>query len=363
MCLIITGKSAQIRDTLRNTNGMLADIYRSNPDGIGIMYGTSKGLKVVKVLPKTAAEALDFIGKLPRDDRELALHFRWATHGDKNMLNCHPYDIIPGYIAMMHNGVLHTGNAADKTKSDTWHFIQDYLLSAVHASPELVFDPGFVRMVEDFIDDNRLVFMNGEGRIQHVNKEQGVEHEGMWFSNTYAWSPEMLIPGYKPKYTYAKYASYDDYTWDKEELPGSIKSYKHVSAHDIGFKDDDYDDIEEFAWKNGQVTLDMVADALKDADVDMLTDYMATYPVTVVNTLFEGMVPTPTAYTNSKNLSTKEATVYEWIISKDTGKLHTAARGGLRAIEAICEVMCYYIDWEYKDVQVQQRAAQLRLVA
>jgi predicted glutamine amidotransferase len=62
-----------------------------------------------------------------QDDREIAIHFRWTTHGKTDMLNCHPYDVIPGFIAMMHNGVLHTGNAADKNKSDTWHFIQGLL--------------------------------------------------------------------------------------------------------------------------------------------------------------------------------------------------------------------------------------------
>ena len=61
MCLIITGKSAKIRSTLLETNGLISDIYSSNPDGIGIMYSTTKGLKVVKVLPKSLADATAFI--------------------------------------------------------------------------------------------------------------------------------------------------------------------------------------------------------------------------------------------------------------------------------------------------------------
>ena len=128
MCLIITGKSAKIRSTLLDTDALLGDIYSSNPDGIGIMYATSKGLKVVKMLPKSLADATQFITKLPNDDRELAIHFRWTTHGHTDMTNCHPYDVVPGYVAMMHNGILHTGNDADKAKSDTWHFLLPSIL-------------------------------------------------------------------------------------------------------------------------------------------------------------------------------------------------------------------------------------------
>ena len=101
MCLIITGKSSKVRSTLLNTHGLLSDIYTSNPDGIGFMYGTAKGLKVTKSLPKNLGDATAFIQRLPVDDREIAIHFRWTTHGKTDMLNCHPYDVIPGFIAWL----------------------------------------------------------------------------------------------------------------------------------------------------------------------------------------------------------------------------------------------------------------------
>jgi len=213
MCLIITGQSNKIRATLTNTHGLLSDIYTTNPDGIGIMYATTKGLKIVKTLPKNYADAFAFIGKLPDDDRELAIHFRWTTHGNTDLTNCHPYDVVNGYVAMMHNGILHTGNKADTTKSDTWHFIKDYLAEAVHEHPALVHNAGYLTMIAEFIGDNRFVFMDGDGRMSHVNYDQGVEHEGMWFSNTYAWSPSRLIPNYykSTKKAYKSYAYADAY--------------------------------------------------------------------------------------------------------------------------------------------------------
>lgn len=198
MCLIIAGQAVKIRNALLNTENMLLDIFRSNPDGIGIMYATKNKLKIVKRLPKSLDEARTFIERMPQDTRQLAIHFRWTTHGDTNLENCHPYTVVPNEVALMHNGVLATGNAADKSKSDTWHFINDYLKESVALAPGIVFDPGYIALVKDFIGiSNRFVFMGSDGRMTIVNKKEGIEHDGLWFSNTYAWRPGVFIANYK----------------------------------------------------------------------------------------------------------------------------------------------------------------------
>ena len=367
MCLIISGQSSKIRDTLLNTSGLIKDIYETNPDGIGIMYGTSKGLKVVKVLPKTVAEATDFIRKLPKDDRELALHWRWATHGDKNMDNCHPYDIIPGYVALMHNGVLHTGNDADKSKSDTWHFVQDFMQTAVHAYPDLVFDAGYALMLEELIGDNRLVIMNGEGRIQHINKEQGIEDAGLWFSNTYAWRPALLIKGYRyASSTLSKYmgTSYDPYSsWEAykedDELPLPVSKYAgaHSAGYDESLHEWKHDDA---LWDGAHPSATMLLSLLNDADVDTMSDVMSTYPLTTINTIFANFKPMPTSFTSEKDLCVSEAIAYRAIMGEKLPELHEYARDPKRA-DTLAEVMCYYANWVSKEAYVQP--ALLKLVA
>ena len=194
MCLLITGQSAKVRSTLLDTTGLIADIFSSNPDGLGVMYVNRRGLQRTKSLPKNAAEAREFIERLPDDDRQLALHWRWKTHGDIDMENCHPYDIEAGVSAMMHNGILHTGNKADPTKSDTWHFTRGYLAGS---TPDTLHDPNFAFLLGEFIGDNRFAIMTADGRLTVVNQDQGIDHGEVWFSNTYAWSPELLIPGYR----------------------------------------------------------------------------------------------------------------------------------------------------------------------
>jgi len=357
MCLIITGTSAKIRSTLLNTHGMLSDIYTSNPDGIGIMYATTKGLKVTKVLPKSVADATQFISKLPNDERQLAIHFRWTTHGHTNMENCHPYDVVKGYVGMMHNGVLHTGNAADKAKSDTWHFIQDFLASPVADHPPLVHNEKFLDMLAEFIGDNRFVFMDGEGKISHVNYDQGIEHDGLWFSNTYAWSPSRLIPAYQStryakRYSSAMYSSAYDY----DDTYGGYTSYsptadltsqpRKLSAHDPRWSEDDY------AWEDeeaGFIEEEDLFNCMMEADVDMLTACLDEMPTTTINTLCNTFKAEPTAWLKAKDLTERDLDIYHAFLACDADALCTKLEEGLA--DAVAEVACYYLNWEYRAVK------------
>ena len=370
MCLIITGKSAQIRSTLLNTHGMLADVYSSNPDGIGIMYGSTKGLRVIKTLPKNLGDAMAFIRKLPNDDRDLAIHFRWTTHGHTDLHNCHPYDVTPGYIAMMHNGILHTGNAKDTARSDTYHFIQDYLRDAIHDAPTLIHNEGFLTMVAEFIGDNRFVFMDGEGRMSHVNYDQGIEHDGLWFSNTYAWSPTKLIPNYYKTSKYSKrfataynnaYNNYLDGEYDDEEFSylghgaGLNTSLTHnpkaPKAHEADFDEDDFEWNVEGA-DNTDEALPLLTDAalhsiIHDADVGLLECYLESMPLTTINMLMHAYTAKATRFTRQQDLVSYEEDIYCALIDGDVAAMHDFLRDG-RSATVIAEVICYYLEWDRK---------------
>ena len=355
MCLIITGKSSQIRDTLLNTKGMLKDIYTSNSDGIGFMYGTDDGLKVIKHLPKSEADARACIKRMPKDDRDIAIHFRMTTHGDTDLTNCHPYDVVPGYVAMMHNGVLHTGNKADTSKSDTWHFIKDYLASPIAEHPDMIFNNSFLTMVADFIENNRFVFMNGEGRMSHVNFDQGIEHEGMWFSNTYAWRPSALIPNYytgvSKGWKYNNYAAWDDYDYD---YTGTIKPVGYRSntlalprAHDANYDESAYE------WKDlDSAGGDAVAKAVVDIDVEAVSRMLNEYPDVMLPALFSAMTPVESKYNSQHDLSTKEQYLLSLVLDQDTEELIDYAYSTMAAPQILAEVICYYCDWVFVEQSV-----------
>lgn len=367
MCLIITGKSAKIRSTLLNTHSLLSDIYTSNPDGIGIMYATTKGLKVVKQLPKSLADAAQFINKLPNDERELAIHFRWTTHGHTNLDNCHPYDVVPGYVAMMHNGVLHTGNTADVAKSDTWHFIKDYMASPVAEYPALVHNEKFLDLLAEFIGDNRFVFMDGEGKMSHVNYDQGVEHDGMWFSNTYAWRPSRLIPQYQystkynNRYSSSIYSGAYDYddkyggyrsppssAWfpSKEDTSDYEIKPRKLSAHDPAWDEEDYefpsdDNIDSFVLD----TQDLL-DIVMGADVDAVCSLLEQVPETTINILCNVLTCEGTKWTKVDDMSALEEVIYQAFLAGDVAALLDAVDAGLNG--NVADVACYYLNWSNK---------------
>lgn len=225
MCLLITGSSNKIRQQLLSTPGLIEDIYDKNGDGLGVMYGTSEGLHTYKCLPPTPDAARAVIAGLPDDERDLAMHWRWRTHGDIDLDNCHPYQVSQT-TALMHNGILSTGNAADVTKSDTWHFIQDYLIGV---PDDVLHQAGFREMLGDFIGSNKFAIMSADGRLSVINKDQGISHDSVWYSNTYAWSPRLLIPGY---------GSYKGKKWGGYNYGGN-KGHIHTNLTAWGMDDED----------------------------------------------------------------------------------------------------------------------------
>src|SRR5262245_15054454 len=104
---------------------MLADFYQKNADGVGIMWKSGESVDVEKITSPSLEEWFRFYDRHARG-RACLIHLRMRTHGDINEDNTHPYYVGRGYF-LMHNGILQTGNAKDRSRSDTWHFIEDHL--------------------------------------------------------------------------------------------------------------------------------------------------------------------------------------------------------------------------------------------
>lgn len=228
MCLIHTHNV----DTILS-DAWIENFYDHNADGIGVMLSEPdengvKQLVIKKFLPKTAADAVKFYHDNIKG-KKCVVHWRMATHGDVDLLNCHPYEITPLNSAhplwMMHNGVLSRGNYGDKSKSDTWHFIQDILKPmldpAQGGNPDLAYNPGFRELVGDAIGNgNRFVFMDADGDISIVNRWTGVEWNYMWMSNTYAWDAPAGLTKKGPK------GEPRDMSNDHNDVPDDWSNYR-----------------------------------------------------------------------------------------------------------------------------------------
>lgn len=194
----------------------LADVYNKNQDGLGIMYADDNKLHIFKCLPASAQEFIDFYRK-HADGKNCVWHARMQTHGDIDFDNCHPYKVTED-VWLAHNGILSTGNAADKSKSDTWHFIRNFIRPALIGNPELLTDESWQKFVGEMIGrSNKFALVRADGAVVVINAHAGVNYENAWLSNTYAWSYHKFT-GTSSGYTnmYSGYGGYRSRFQDDE---------------------------------------------------------------------------------------------------------------------------------------------------
>lgn len=228
MCLLHTHH----KDTIL-ADEWIEDFYDINGDGIGVMYSEvtdgKAQLVIKKCLPKNYAEAQEFYNAEIKG-RECVVHWRMATHGDIDFDNCHPYVVLPldstCPMALMHNGILSNGNYKDKSKSDTWHYVNDYLKPLLDpmqgGSPDLIFKEPFVEILGDSIgSSNKFVAMDYLGNVSIINRSAGVNWNGIWLSNTYAWS----APRRLSRSNYTNYSNPQDAGWN------SFDNKYYAAAH------------------------------------------------------------------------------------------------------------------------------------
>ena len=106
MCVLIV-KPAGIQ---MPSYSILKQAYKANPHGCG--FATKK--RFYKTL-----NFEDFINELNkvRDDEDVMIHFRYATHGSIKKSNCHPFKKHD--VVFAHNGILDITPIGDKTDSET----------------------------------------------------------------------------------------------------------------------------------------------------------------------------------------------------------------------------------------------------
>lgn len=177
------------------TSDQLQDFYSKNSDGFGAIVKKSTGtVEIIKSIGSLAEIEDLYYDQVAM--HEAVIHFRMKTHGEIDIANCHPYEVVPG-IWLAHNGILSTGNAADPKMSDTWHYIQNYLKPMLQAHPELMTNEGFIKLVGGHIGtNNKFGLMNEKGEVSIINRASGYDFWDLankdltvWYSNTYAFSP------------------------------------------------------------------------------------------------------------------------------------------------------------------------------
>ena len=291
----------------------IVDFYKHNPDGVGVMWAAKDIMYVQKALPKSADEAWQFYQEHCQG-KTCEIHYRMKTHGLIDLINCHPYEIfgdgteMPMYI--MHNGILSTGNMKDVSKSDTWHYVEDFLKPLLKDHPDMFNNPVIKLFIEEHIGHgNRFIMLNHLGEASIVNEQDFVTYKGAKLSNTYAWSSEKGgygsaryagYVGYEPQYSYSTSGSGVssvkkwETSWAQKLRNGAssffsmLKKQKHEEAWDeLNFTEveDAIEDVGELLWGDfvnlilaNELTDELIIVCVQDPDGTMIEMLYGTGP-------------------------------------------------------------------------------------
>ena len=196
MCLALYKPA---KATLSKTE--MATAFKANPDGAGFAYYDPALRQVVIQRGYFTFDSLwADLEPIMQDKCPLILHFRWATHGEVNIDNCHPFQLSDG--ALIHNGIISglgnkytytsankyytppttgvcdDGGYCDDDRSDTREFVEDYL-SGMHVNALR----SAKKLIEFSIGYSKLATIHNDGSVIIFNESMGHWRNGVWYSN------------------------------------------------------------------------------------------------------------------------------------------------------------------------------------
>ena len=207
-----------------------------NPHGFGFAIDTGEGIISERSMSakKSIARFLELREQYPNG--YAMWHARYATHGVKNELNCHPFKMVGEHDTYLaHNGVLDIHIPKDDKRSDTRIMAEELLprLGGVSAlDDDYVYD-----MISSWASGNKVAIMTNDPSAQYkiyiINESLGSwDDNGIWWSNT----------SYKPTPTITTY-THEPSVYD-------------IVVADRHFQPTDYED-NKFACPNCEALIDL----------------------------------------------------------------------------------------------------------
>lgn len=166
---------------------VLKNCFENNPDGAGFAYPDDEG-KSIQIQNGFFGFRKFWQNYRRLQNKPMLIHFRIATSGKVDTVNCHPWRIDARH-AMIHNGsIRHKLDGVTDDISDTGVFVKD-ILAPTFEIPELkgkkFWASGAFKwlMQESIGSNNKMVILAADGYATIFNEIQGEwEHEA-WFSN------------------------------------------------------------------------------------------------------------------------------------------------------------------------------------
>jgi predicted glutamine amidotransferase len=198
MCLIVHKYAKDSVFTLQQFDTMI----NCNRDGLGIMYVDSGRVRVEKSVGSDKEKRELWMKH--RDRNHYVMHARLATHGAKDVENCHPYEILnmdkgdPVDLWMVHNGVINGIKDVDTKMSDTWNFVNGVIKPIVKADIRALWQSEHLQyFIDRGIGASKLVFLTNKA-LKHNEKDKAAYYSltingnagevvnGCWLSNLHS---------------------------------------------------------------------------------------------------------------------------------------------------------------------------------
>jgi predicted glutamine amidotransferase len=163
--------------------------YDNNPHGFGLMYAEDKQVKVIKGLYDLTQIYNIWNNFL---DKDIAVHFRWATVGKISEENLHPFPLMNKAEDKKDLYLMHNGTIRDLPFNENVDLSDTNIL--VNILKEKIKKEGLFSVLSDkrlttlgkAIGKSKLLLMDDTNKIRIVNKEMGVTVGDVWFSNQYS---------------------------------------------------------------------------------------------------------------------------------------------------------------------------------
>lgn len=156
-------------------------IAAKNSDGFGLMWANEGRLVTARYAVKQRKQFIDRFLLLQRNNIPVCAHFRWATHGGVTRANTHPFTIVAGESAMMHNGVFDI--KCEKGWSDTRTFAE-LVLKRLPADWHSKTESPYLYLIEQATGGNRIVVMFKTGEVIIFHEKIGTWEDEVWYSNS-----------------------------------------------------------------------------------------------------------------------------------------------------------------------------------
>lgn len=216
---------------------ILHSAITDNDDGWGWMYSDGRG--IVADWGLDTEDFYESYGSIPEDEH-VTLHFRWCTHGEVSVNNCHPFLLHNGEYGLVHNGIVKVDIVAQEM-SDTWHYAYGTLQDTLKLHGRSFASGRKGRRMRKILERNigsanKMVILRSDGERMFLNREYGVEHKGLWLSNRGPLTPP--LKGYT-RYGRGGWADWDDVGEDGWYWDAALGRYAHTSEWFEDVEDED----------------------------------------------------------------------------------------------------------------------------